>query len=151
MEKAVERVRRLLGVPPTLVAAPVSSRGPEKDDVRSETVDEEETIEENPSTVAPRREDEEVVVATTALDLDAPSEPTTSPTPPTPLSAPPTLTTISNHPSFPLLRTLFGLEPPSSTPLDAPLVWFDETLNGSQKVAVRFTLESDSECSEFFV
>ncbi|CED83037.1 DNA helicase [Phaffia rhodozyma] len=44
--------------------------------------------------------------------------------------------------SVPLLKTLFGLSPPTSTPI-GEINLFDESLNQSQKEAVRFALESN--------
>lgn len=135
--------------------APVASRAPGKEAIPVETKEDKQSPEEEKPVAEALKEEgqeEEVVEATATLDLNTTSDPSTlaaessaSATPPTPSLDLPTLTTTSNHPSFPLLRTLFGLDPPTTTPLASPLLWFDETLNESQKIAVRFTLESDSE------
>lgn len=144
MEKAVERVRRLLGVllenvPAGVEAVKVKGAVEEEEEIKETMAEEVKSVDEETKENAKK-----LVVATAALSLDSPS----STEPETPLPAPePTLNLTSNHPSFPLLRTLFGLDPPTSTPLskDVPLVFFDETLNESQKTAVKFSLESDRE------
>jgi energy-coupling factor transporter ATP-binding protein EcfA2 len=152
MEKAVERVRRLLGVPPATTSAAIAEPA-EQTGVKLP----EGKAEEKPS--VSDSADEAVTTATAiaaSLDLSgSPDSLTTSPqeaplaTNPAPASVldspspEPSLASSSNHPSFPLLRALFALDLPTSTPLDGDLTWYDDTLNDSQKVAVQFALEAD--------
>ena len=159
MGKAVERVRRLLGVPMSQVTTAVTSLPDKTVEKKKEGESSGEEEEKTQVTPTPSLTGQEVAVidATASLDasspdlspsLASPAEPAPildgSPSAPETLSPPPTtLTSTSNHPSFPLLRTLFALDAPTSTPLVDGLTWFDDTLNDSQKLAVRYSLEAD--------
>jgi hypothetical protein len=165
MEKAIDRIRRLLAVPrssPTV--APNPSAGPTPDTsgaVTGEEVedDQKQTGEKGQegqlSSVPKAKEkagggssDEDEEDATLRqTDLSPTPNPTDDSTiPPAPndssLPRPPPINSLTANQSVPLLRTIFGLSSPSSIPLASSITFYDPTLNDSQREAVQFALES---------
>jgi hypothetical protein len=138
MEKAIDRVRRIFHVPDSLAAGqdpastptPAALNAPEEarpaftPPARSEDV--------VPSDV-PAAAGDEIPIVTPADEH--PTVKTGDPTP-----AP------SGHPSLKLLQTLYGISPASfdtTHATTADIRWFDDSLNDSQKEAVRFVLAAN--------
>lgn len=153
MDKAINRVRRLLKVPPSAENASLLAQAAQKLSVSKP----DESISSSSDAPTPTETD------TTAHVVDSPpsaktAQPVLSTSPHTSIDSAASLSTLPessrdgqlmlpSSSATPLLKVLFGLAQPTFSPLqnDSKINWFDENLNDSQKEAIKFVFEMNGE------